>query len=284
MLHQCALAKLSYLLSKDELSPAQVRQLIARPLRGELTQTSHAPTFSSPVNAEQRLQTLFTRIVQCATSTSHGHVSPPVRARTLSNTSFAPPALEALPAEFNPPWPATLKDEETAEKAILPYLLGQASAQPTDLLATLLDSLALSPLESAALAPNPIALLNDPSTTAQQTPLHLAVLAGQVANVKLLLAAGASVHSRDVLGHSALYYAARHGGAGLEMVNHLRAAGAHLGTVEIERGDVGLEVARTRKLRDEEGEKVWRLAAGEDALKRAQEVLKSFLEVDVEEK
>ncbi|KPV76540.1 uncharacterized protein RHOBADRAFT_13284, partial [Rhodotorula graminis WP1] len=37
MTTECALAKLSYLLSKPDLSPAQVRALIAQPLRGELT-------------------------------------------------------------------------------------------------------------------------------------------------------------------------------------------------------------------------------------------------------
>ena len=50
MTPECALAKLSYLLGKPELSPAQVRELMGRPLRGELT-PSRSPRDPVPAAA-----------------------------------------------------------------------------------------------------------------------------------------------------------------------------------------------------------------------------------------
>ncbi|KAL8278731.1 hypothetical protein RQP46_008800 [Phenoliferia psychrophenolica] len=212
---ECALAKLSYLLSKPELSPAQVRKLISRPLRGELTLSSPVPTYSSPIEADDRLRTLFSQVISIApTPSSRGPASPAgVRTRSLSGSDFVlgtTPTDALLPPEFSSPWPATQRDAESAEQAILPYLLGQAAARPDDLLATLIESLR-GPQPTSTTPNSAITLLNEPSTPALQTPLHLAVLSGQTANVVLLLAHGASVHSRDVLSHSSLFYAARLG-------------------------------------------------------------------------
>ncbi|PWN49468.1 asparaginase-domain-containing protein [Violaceomyces palustris] len=44
MTPECALAKLSYLLGKEELSPDDVRELMSRPLRGELTPSRKSAT------------------------------------------------------------------------------------------------------------------------------------------------------------------------------------------------------------------------------------------------
>ncbi|ORY74287.1 asparaginase-domain-containing protein [Leucosporidium creatinivorum] len=275
---ECALAKLSYLLSKEDLSPAQVRRLLAQPLRGELTLVNPAPTYSSPLDAGQRLRTLFAQVIECAPTTSRGPHTPAQRPRSLSSVTGSdmpsqPDPVE-LPAEFNPPWPATLKDEETAEKAILPYLLGQASARHDTFLDTLLASI-VPP--TATNDPTVIALLNEPSTPSLQTPLHLAVLAGQASNVELLLSHGASVHARDILGHSALFYAAKSGAEGRRMVMALKQAGAHLGETELEGGDVGLELLKARRSGDSEAEAVWREAAGA-ALSRAVESVKLLYE------
>jgi lysophospholipase len=109
--------------------------------------------------------------------------------------------------------------------------------------------------------PASIALINESSTPSSQTPLHLAVLTAQLHNVVLLLANGASVHSRDILSHTALFYAARLGGPGLDIVTALRGAGAHLGETEIERGDVGLEILRAEMSNEASS---WMEAAGED--------------------
>ena len=267
------------MLSKPELTPAQVRKLISRPLRGELTLSSPIPTYSSPTEADDRLRTLFSQVISIApTPSSRGPASPAgTRTRSLSGSDFVlgTPTDASLPPEFSSPWPATQRDAETAEQAILPYLLGQAAARPDHLLATLIESLrGSSPVSTTP--DSAITLLNEPSTPALQTPLHLAVLAAQTDNVILLLAHGASVHSRDVLAHSALFYAARLGSAGSDMVTALRDAGAHLGEVEIERGDVGLEIARAARTGDEGATAVWVAAAGLN-LDRAKESLRALI-------
>ena len=261
------------------MTPAQVRRLLGQPLRGELTLANSVPTYSSPVDAGQRLRALFSHVIECSPSTSRGPISPATRPRSLSSVTGSDVHLHlpdplALPDEFNPPWPATLKDEETAERAILPYLLGQASARSD----TLLDSLLAEIVPPTATNdPTVVALLNEPSTPSLQTPLHLAVLAGQPTNVDLLLSHGASVHARDILGHGALFYAARSGAEGRRIVMALKQAGAHLGETELEGGEVGLEVIKARKNGDAAAEAVWREAAG-DAFERAVESVRTLFD------
>lgn len=287
MYSQCALAKLSYLLSKPELSPDQVRTLIARPLRGELTLPTAVPTFASPSQTGDRLRTLFGLVIESAPAVpASGTVHPHPRGAA---EAAVVPGVAPLPAEFAEPWPATRREADEAEKAILPFLLGQAAAKHGPLLASLVESLAgaargqetmVGSSSSASVhsatsdeLETTVTQVNEPATAALHTPLHLAVLAVQPGNVRLLLGAGASVHCRDALGHSALYYAARQGAAGEEMVQALREAGAHLGEVEIERGYVGLELLRA----DEDGKRVWTAAAGEDGLTRAREAISALL-------
>lgn len=265
------------MLSKEDLSPAQVRRLLAQPLRGELTLANPAPTYSSPLDAGARLRNLWAQVIECAPTTSRGPHTPAQRPRSLSSVTgsdLQPQSDQVeLPAEFNPPWPATLKDEETAEKAILPYLLGQAAARPDTFLDTLLASI-VPP--TATNDPTVVALLNEPSTPSLQTPLHLAVLAGQPSNVELLLSHGASVHARDILGHTALFYAAKRGAEGRRMVMVLKQVGGHLSESELE-GDVGFELLKARRAGNLEAEAVWKEAAGA-ALSRAVESVKLLFE------
>lgn len=276
---QCALAKLSYLLSKPELSPAQVRKLIALPLRGELTLASPIPNFSSPIEGGDRLRALFAQVVACAPPITSTNRPVPERSYSTSGSDFVLSSTgETLPPEFASPWPANPRDLEVAEKAILPFLLGQAAARSGPSLSLLIDSLA-SPSSSNTvdLHPTALTILNEPSTASLHTPLHLAALSAQLPNVLLLLSHGASVHVRDVLSHSPLFYAARIGGSGLDMVGALRAAGAHLGEAEMERGDVGLEVSRAERSGDEERVLVWKEAAGPEDLERAKESLRRLV-------
>ncbi|SCZ93091.1 BZ3500_MvSof-1268-A1-R1_Chr6-2g08455 [Microbotryum saponariae] len=292
---ECALAKLAYLLSKPDLTPAQVRKLMGHSLRGELTVQSPAPTYSSPVPAGDRLRTLFSRVLDCSVPAKGVTTSPSTKSHlTLHSTADDP-----LPEDLDRPWPANLRDAEAAEKAILPYLLGQAAARPNSLLDQLISSLDYDasssekdrkevPVPGAAVAVSPtkvIALLNEPSTPILQTPLHIAVIAGQAHNVDLLLASGASVHLRDQLSHSALFYAARATASEttndsnlLRIVESLRNAGAHLGEVEIERGDVGVEIARAWKRDDGIARKLWERAADAQELQRAEAALRKFVE------
>ncbi|KAK4053465.1 hypothetical protein OIV83_001632 [Microbotryomycetes sp. JL201] len=266
---ECALAKLSYLLSKD-LSALQIRRLLSQPLRGELTLTTPPQTHASPLQAGERLRGLFSRILECAPASSVK--SPSGRPRSLSMTTASEGDARStfnegllLPDEFQASWPATLKDEEIAEQAILPFLLGQASSRPDALLDNLLSSLANQSQATDSNGNNasdstPIvvtALLNESATASMQTPLHLACLACQASNVGLLLAHGASVHVRDALSHSPLYYASRQTlneteqdlTTRLNIVKQLKRCGAHFGETELDSGVVGLELLKSRKMR-----------------------------------
>ncbi|KAF2364038.1 Ankyrin repeat-containing domain [Trinorchestia longiramus] len=66
-------------------------------------------------------------------------------------------------------------------------------------------------------------------TVIGHTPLHLAVLEKQISCVRILLAAGAEVDSRDHLGHTPLALASRDGNA--ELVSLLLSAGASTRTL-----------------------------------------------------
>lgn len=275
MTTECALAKLSYLLSKPELSPAQVRALIAQPLRGELTPLEPVPAYSQPANPETRLRTLFSQLVECAPS--------PQRPRRASSTTYEAGDKPILPQEFSASWPSTLADEETLRAAVLPHLLAQAATKPGELLHSLLSSVA--PPTTASITSTSLSslalpsLLNEPASTTFQTPLHLATLAGILANVELLLASGASVHLRDANGRSPLFYAARHRGPdALAIVKALRAAGAHFSERELEAGDVGLEVAKAEKAADAGAKEVWLEALGEEGVGRAKVALRALLD------
>ncbi|GAA5976764.1 hypothetical protein JCM10908_005624 [Rhodotorula pacifica] len=281
MTTECALAKLAYLLSKPELSPAQIRTLLSQPLRGELTPVATVPAYSSPYDTETRLRTLFSQLVECGPS-SHRAVGQQLAHRSVrSQASESDPTL---PEEFGSAWPSTLADETCLKAAVMPYLLSQASSRSDDLLETLMASLDVpdaptnSSSSSTSASSHPLALpalLNEPATVLLQTPLHLAVLAALPQNVDRLLSRGASVHARDTLGHLALYYAAKHGGEiGSAMVKLLRAAGAHLSEREIEAGYVGLEILKAERA----GDGIWVEAAGEDEVERAKKALRSLLD------
>ncbi|GAA5865695.1 hypothetical protein JCM3774_004969 [Rhodotorula dairenensis] len=282
MTTECALAKLAYLLSKPELSPAQIRTLLSQPLRGELTPVASVPAYSSPYDTETRLRTLFSQLVECGPA-AHRSIGQFAHRRSRSRSSGSDPTL---PEEFGSAWPNTLADEACLRSAVMPYLLSQASSRTDHLLDTLVASLNVpdtltNPNSSAATSAasvHPLALpslLNEPATVLLQTPLHLAVLAALPRNVEQLLSHGASVHSRDTHGHSPLYYAAKHGGeTGSAMVKLLRAAGAHLSEREIEAGFVGLEVLKAERAGDE----IWIEAAGRDEVERAKRVLRSLMD------
>ena len=93
---QCALTKLSYLLSKPELSVAQVRSLIGTPLRGELTLPeskvpaalgSQAPGASAAPSLDH-LQGLLSQVVRLSAPAS----ATPHAPRILVDGAAAPDA------------------------------------------------------------------------------------------------------------------------------------------------------------------------------------------------
>ncbi|GAA5998416.1 uncharacterized protein JCM10292_001182 [Rhodotorula paludigena] len=284
MTTECALAKLSYLLSKPELSPDQVRKLLSQPLRGELTPSAPVPTYSSPHDVDTRLRALFSQLIECAPPQQRAAAHKAVRPQVTAGDPVLPP-------EYSATWPATLADEEALKAAVMPYLLSQAASQSTDLLRTLvasLDTPALPPVTSQLTSTSSStlalpSLLNEAAQTTLQTPLHLAVLAGNSPNVDLLLSSGASVHVRDAHGHSPLFYAVRHGATSVDearkMVVSLKAAGAHLGELELETGAVGLEVCKAGKAAEPAIRDLWVEAAGEEGVKRAKAALAALVGV-----
>src|SRR6266511_1454851 len=113
---QCALAKLSYLLSKTELSTKEVRNLIGIPLRGELTRPSGGGVRQSTIgqNVEQ-IQQLLTHFVKLS-----------------KQPSLAPQAdVTSEPAELTTdaaaPWSWTAGEAATTEAALLPFLVHLAA-------------------------------------------------------------------------------------------------------------------------------------------------------------
>lgn len=166
-----------------------------------------------------------------------------------------------------------------------PYIIAQAASRQSPHLANILAALdgntAADQPSSTSVSSTPLALpaiLNEPATTTLQTPLHLAVLAKLPSNVELLLKFGASVHARDVFGHSPLFYAAKAGDVvGLELVKLLRYAGAHLSEVEIESGQAGFELARASKEVDPAAKLSWEEALGEEGVVQAKAALAGLL-------
>lgn len=168
--------------------------------------------------------------------------------------------------------PLTIKDVEAAERGVLPFILAQAASRSGPLLSEIITSI----LSDTTSSESTLSLLSEPCTlSGGQTPLHCAVLASQLANVQTLLANGASVHARDHLCHSVLFYAAKQGVG--EIVIALKDSGAHFGSREIEGGEVGLEIARAIKGGIEGDLENWKFACGE-GYDQARECLKKILE------
>ncbi|EPQ57971.1 asparaginase-domain-containing protein [Gloeophyllum trabeum ATCC 11539] len=200
MTPECALAKLSYLLSKPELSVSEVRDLVMSPLRGEITRNRSSPTAPSAVTADETIGSNLQNI--------SGIISQIVR---LSSTTPGLPLITAAPS---------------------PPVMGSTGA----------------------------GVVNSLEPGSGRSPLHTAALNGAAECISKLLEAGALVHLRDSLGHTALYYAARQGHENI--VDILMKAGANLGGSDVEGGFVELAVQKARRTRDERALAIWQKASG----------------------
>ncbi|ESK88051.1 60 kda lysophospholipase-like [Moniliophthora roreri MCA 2997] len=225
MTPECALAKLSYLLSKPELSMQEVRKLMGVPLRGELTRpSSSAPP--SQISIEKNLENL------------QGVLS---RFISLSQTSTKNPAIvvsdvDNVSQDAAAPWSWTAAEASSIEAVLFPFLIHLAvSKNNVDALKYCLDSSEKASEkrpEDSSVANTPRlsnvagGLVNCLEPGSGRTPLHIAALNGHTCCIDILLHSGALVHLRDGLGHTALYYAARQNH--LEAVEMLVAAGATL--------------------------------------------------------
>ncbi|KAG5645060.1 hypothetical protein DXG03_007150 [Asterophora parasitica] len=223
MTPECALTKLSYLLSKPELSVEEIRELISTPLRGELTRPirsapSHPATVEKTVEHIEGVLSEFVRLT-----------STPPRGPQITVTPEPETQLETSARDATAPWTLTVAEAANTEAVLIPFLIHLAAARD-DLpglqfsLAALEGAGKMEQNQSTNVAGGVVNCL-DPATG--KTPLHSACVNGSARAAILLLRSGALVHLRDSLGHTALYYAARQGHE--EVVDLLVQAGATLG-------------------------------------------------------
>ncbi|MBW0482057.1 hypothetical protein O181_021772 [Austropuccinia psidii MF-1] len=237
MTTECALAKLGYLLSKPELTPEKIRNLLREPLRGELTPPVRAQFEPQPL--EDRLSWLVKKMTYLQ-ALNFPSSYPPLKTfppELLVETATGSTAQESgstyqivgVDLASSESFQA---EQDHAERRLLPLLLSSAASREEPILKQLLE-ISGGQIEAYG-------LLNHRSPAGLgQTALHLAAFHGRLANVELLLDHGASVHVRDDCGHTALYYAMikRH----KLCVDVLKKAGAHLADFEICDSPIWLE-------------------------------------------
>lgn len=193
---EAAYAKLCYLLGREDLTPEDVRQLMTRPLRGELT---------PPIVAQYRHCDTETRLHQ-------------LLLQTVSLNRAHQGA--AVPSEVATGQRMTEQEIHVIHDTLLPILIAQAAGREDGSLQQLIQQNHPLPLE----------VLNA-SGDVTLSPLHVAIQFGRLDNILLLLAAGASVHLRDPVSNvSPLRQAAQLGR--IDIVRALVQAGAHLTEME----------------------------------------------------
>ncbi|KAG8733705.1 hypothetical protein FRC11_003860 [Ceratobasidium sp. 423] len=239
MTPECALAKLAYLLSKRDLTPARVRELVSQPIRGELTLP--APLTRPTTTSLDSIQDLLSEILR-----------------------LSQPSNVSSDSTGTAPWSATASHANSTESALLPYLMHLAVARDDPAsVANAASHPCHQPPQSAHGTPtneHPYHLgglnqfaqgaANAPLPGSLHTPLHTAALQGSVPCTRALLEVGALVHVRDALDHTCLFYAARV--RAREVVEMLVKAGAHLGETD-KRVAMGIGIV------GEEEQDIWKL-------------------------
>jgi len=219
MTPECALAKLSYLLGKPELTPSQVRQLMAQPLRGELTPTRQSllsgPSPSPFLGNKTDMTSLLAHILQ--------------------NPTKAPASLPLEPeADDEEPFDSASHEITRAALAILPYLIHTAaSTNNLPLLTWHLHALSqIESIPSFSLSSEDVPEPRSSAPLEKTQPLHIAAARGYTEIVEALLKAGCSVHAREhCSGFSVLFLALRKGHQSTARL--LKEAGAHLREDEV---------------------------------------------------
>ncbi|KAF9514450.1 hypothetical protein BS47DRAFT_1392411 [Hydnum rufescens UP504] len=240
MTPEAALTKLSYLLSKSELSTADVRKLMEIPLRGELTVP--VGLSASVPSGLDGVQSVMAHLLRLSTNTP----------ASSTYSSFGALQIEAPPSQslterakdVTASWSLTASDAASTAIAILPYLIHLAASKD-DIHALKFcidaaDTAAADPSIEASESGDPVSAIISRGgaagivnalDTARRAPLHTAALRGSVACTEVLLESGASVHLRDSLDHTSLYYAARQGHEDVAML--LVKAGANLAGADL---------------------------------------------------
>jgi lysophospholipase len=126
------------------------------------------------------------------------------------------PTLESVKPEYSldaAGWAATANEAAATEAALFPFLVHTAAARDdVDGIEYCVQAanVARANVNTSAgrLVPGGIVNCLDPASG--RSPLHTAALNGSVRCITMLLQAGALVHIRDSLGHTALYYVRLH--------------------------------------------------------------------------
>ncbi|KAG8748770.1 hypothetical protein FRC12_013781, partial [Ceratobasidium sp. 428] len=182
MTPECALAKLAYLLSKTDLTPARVRKLLSVPLRGEITLP---PPLTRPTTtALDSVQDLLGEIIR------------------LSQPSIAVNGPEAAEpdATNTAPWSTTAAHAGATESALIPFLMHLAVSRddPASVTAAALHP-QHPPNTSGISASTPTTeqsyqfaqgAPNAPLPVSLHTPLHTAALRGSARCTRALLEVG----------------------------------------------------------------------------------------------
>ncbi|KAF8226739.1 L-asparaginase [Tricholoma matsutake] len=218
MTPECALTKLSYLLSKPELSVKEVRELIATPLRGELS-GAYRSAPSHPATVEHNLEqigNILSQFIRLSHLPSHG-----------AQMVASPDSIDTVTRDAAASWSWTAAEAASTEAVLIPCLIHLAAAR--DDIGSIKFCLDAVKNDSGATVFGNIAggVVNCLELSSGKSPLHVAAINGNTRSVGLLLGLGAVVHLRDTLGHTPLYYAARQGHD--STVDVLVQAGATLG-------------------------------------------------------
>jgi 60kDa lysophospholipase len=170
-------------------------------LRGEVT----LPAGSTPnqPKIDENLDKIQSFLLQFIRLTRPQSQIPTV---TISQHQVEGPAQDATA-----PWSWTAAEAASAEAALLPFLVRMAAARDD------LESMTLCLAGNEAMTPPPTpshqqwdapgGIVNYLDPASGRSPLHVAALNGSTNCAGFLLKSGASVHLRDSLGHTALYYA-----------------------------------------------------------------------------
>lgn len=263
MTPECALAKLSYLLAKG-LEPGEIRELMGRPLRGELTPSRGAGGAESKAELTPGLGA-----VKADLRTLLAHI--------LQNPHKTQPSSSEGEA-----WDSSSHEISSATLAVLPYLIYEASSTPNLPLLrwhlhtlSQLESIPTISIEEEHFHPSTLPSSSNAGESAPTAhapgaegggaameklqPLHVAAAKGFTEVVEVLLQAGCSVHAREVRsGHTPMYLAAKGGFGGTMRL--LRDAGGHLKDDEVALARWLVQKEEERAGEKKAGRAIWELA------------------------
>jgi lysophospholipase len=188
-----------------------VRTLVGAPLRGELTRAPRAAPTPATIDANlETISSTLSRVVRLSSPAARSHhpyqTMPPAIIVSDSDSAQNQNQDRDEPPDAGAPWAWTAAEVATMEGALLSWLVHlAAAANDAGGLAYCLstDAAARGGEEQHVIVGGIVNWINPASG---RSPLHVAAINGSTQSVDALLKAGALVHLRDSLGHTALYY------------------------------------------------------------------------------